>query len=136
MEGLHDATGSVSLWLLIIISVSGLAMFKYRYVKNYLNFPRQKFFMIHRYIIALLILTVVTHIFTTKNFNPSLFVGTGVLLPVIALGFMYRHKQIKLKYFNMLAYVKIAILVFSLIFLTVGHDIAEKNRHNVSSISE
>ncbi|MGE4319402.1 MAG: hypothetical protein AB7E96_10950 [Deferribacterales bacterium] len=131
MDGLHEATGSLAVWLMIAVSVLGLALFKFKYVRNRVNVKRQQIHTFHKYAALALSPVLILHILTTDNTNVMLYTGAFLVFAVLFTGLLFRVRDIKSKFFNKLVYVKVAVLVVSLVFLTVGHDTAEKNRHNI-----
>lgn len=131
MDGLHEATGSLAVWLLIGASLLGAALFKFKYVRNRINIKRQQIHAFHKYVAMALAVVVIVHLFTTKNTNIMLYAGMAMVFIALVTGLLFRIKKLKAQNYNTMVYIKIAVLAVAVVFLTIGHDTAEKHRNEI-----
>jgi hypothetical protein len=126
MEFIHDATGSIATFIIYTLALSGLAMFFFKYVKKYIPLSRKTYLKIHQLVTMLFIAVVAVHFFTTDKGNIYVVSAMVLLAVVFILGSSLRVKSIKAKSFKKVVYAKAAVLIISMLLLTAGHGIFEK----------
>ncbi len=130
MEELHELTGTLSLITLIIVTLSGVIIYKFRYFKKWLQYGAFK--KMHILLAALLTAGVAVHFLTTDERHPLLIGGMILLGIVFILALALRMGKGR----NAIIIAKITLLAIASVLLLVGHEVADEHEHNGVEHSE
>jgi len=136
MEFIHDGTGSLATFAVYALVISGIAMFFFKYIRKYISLSRKTYLKIHQVVTLFFIAMILLHFLTTDKGNIYVFIALSMLAVVFILGISLRVKSIKAKLFKKVVYVKAAVLIISMLLLSAGHDIFEKEHKKHSEYKE
>ncbi len=123
MEELHEFLGVVGLLSLIATTISGIMIYKYRWIKSFAGKMRPYLKSVHYYGTIGFASLLLLHLLTTNKTHFLLVTGSSLLCFTLVLGFSFKYSK---KYFTQIIKTKIILLITAAIFLSTGHDIVDK----------
>jgi predicted ferric reductase len=129
MEELHEFTGILGLFGLVVAALSGLLVYRFKYVNRWLHYDAV--FLIHRLATLLVVAAITVHFFTTDERHPVLLAGLIAIATVMLLGTWLHMRKSKT-----VIYLKMGLLSAAAVLLLIGHEIAEEHEHNGTGHSE
>lgn len=133
MKFLQELTGSFGQFTMWLSVISGVAMYKYNFFKEYILmflpekfFSRKILFNTHKAGVLLFAIFIIIHYLTTKKNNLFLIYGALIsILAVILIGFMFRFKKYFITLYHKLVYTKVSIFIIGTILVWIGHLLAD-----------
>ncbi|MFW2332129.1 MAG: hypothetical protein ACN4E2_07575 [Nitrospinota bacterium] len=119
LHELHELTGVIGFGLLIIISVSGLALRFFQSIRNFVN--RQNIFLGHKSLAILLVAIIVAHVLTSDDRHIVLYIA----ILALAVMFILSVSPLLKRNLKLVVNIKIALLLFAALALVYGHDVVE-----------
>lgn len=139
MDAIHSATGSLSQGLIIFLAVAGLAIFQFKYTRQYLQrvkIDRKKLVSLHKLAAVILIPALIVHYYTTDKNNVYVIISAVMALMLVPYGLLFRVKSLKSAHFKKLVVAKIVILSIAMSFAFAGHTIIEQHKDSQTKVAQ